>query len=279
MFYDDAQNVYGIKRPGRGKDVPAWKDLLGSVPNPRGLATVMRTGHRNTNQVLTFSICLLLGSFSETNPEMKTFADIGEYEKQDIPNDSSLNHPNAGKKCIEPLGDRLYRVNFCVCDGPPPVIHRCLTEEDMIVGLAKNVEKSISSEGDNVSPSDILIVAPYQSQVLKIKEALEARGISTHLPIKVNVNGQTSDGRDSGCFVDGKVTVSTIKSAKGYTAHVCHLAFVESLEDKSDLKKMQEARAQIHVACTRSSLTLSLWGLRNSALIHEAERAREFLGE
>jgi len=74
-FYDEAQNLYGVKRPGSG-DAPPWKELLGAVPNPRGLRTVMRVGHRNTNQILSFSFNLLLGAFAESDPGMVMFSDI-----------------------------------------------------------------------------------------------------------------------------------------------------------------------------------------------------------
>ncbi len=117
VFYDDAQNVYAVKRPGTG-DAPPWKDLLGSVPNPRGLRTIMRVGHRNTNEILTFSYNLLLGAFADQNPQMAEFAGLAEYEKETIPDDASLDHPRAGKPCVERLDDRQYLVNFAISEGP-----------------------------------------------------------------------------------------------------------------------------------------------------------------
>lgn len=277
VFYDDAQNIYGMKRPGKG-GVSPWKDFLGEIPNPRGLSTVMRVGHRNTNQVLSFSFNLLLGSFSENDPQMAEFSSMNEFEDLDIPIDPSIDHPNAGKRCVERIDNRQFKINFAVHDGPPPNVHICINEDDILNSIIREIKEIIDLKGGNVSPSDVLIMAPYLQQVKQISERLNAEGIQTHNPVKFPVELGGRDGRDSGGFQDNKVTVSTINSAKGYTAHICHFAYVNSLE-KEDMTKeqIQEMRAQIHVACTRSSLYLDLWGTRSS-LMQEAVSAREALG-
>jgi superfamily I DNA and RNA helicase len=85
------------------------------------------------------------------------------------------------------------------------------------------------------------------------------------------------DGRDLPVFQEGRVTVSTIKSAKGYTAHVCHLVYLHSFEKENMTKEeIQQMRTQIHVACTRSSLYLDLWGTHCS-LINEARQIRSIV--
>ena len=108
VFYDEAQNLYGVKMPGTG-DLPPWKDYLGAVPNPRGLHTIMRVGHRNTNQILSLSFNLLLGAFADENPQMAQFAGISAYEKETIPVDHAIDHRNAGKPCVECIDERQYR--------------------------------------------------------------------------------------------------------------------------------------------------------------------------
>ena len=69
--------------------------------------------------------------------------------------------------------------------------------------------------------------------------------------------------------------MSTIKSCKGYTAHLCHLAYANSLlVNDTDLEKIQQSRSEFHVACTRSSLFLDIWGLP-SPIMKEASQSAE----
>jgi hypothetical protein len=279
VFYDDAQNVYAVKRPGTA-GAPPWKELLGAVPHPRGLRTVMRVGHRNTNEILTFSYNLLLGAFAERNPQMAEFAGLAEYEKETIPDDASLDHPRAGTPCVERLDDRQYCVNFAVSKGPPPDLHVGLTEELMLNDLANAVKRLVDPEQGNVDSLDILVMTPEKEQARRVASTLASCGIDTHVPVNFDYDGSRrgngsarSDPRDMPFFQPGKVTVSTIKSAKGYTAHVCHVAFVHTLDiDASQKERRQQSRSQLHVACTRSSLRLELWGLR-CPLMNEAEDA------
>src|SRR5262249_6699596 len=59
--------------------------------------------------------------------------------------------------------------------------------------------------------------------------------------------------------------------------HVCHVAFVHALDGAALPKEArQRNRAQLHVACTRSSLFLDVWGVA-CPLLKEAEQARALL--
>ncbi len=196
----------------------------------------MRVGHRNTNEILTFSYNLLLGAFAEQNPQMAEFAGLAEYEKETIPDDASLDHPRAGKPCVERVDDRQYLVNFAISKGPVPEVHVSPTEELMLNELARAVQNLVDPQQGNVDSSDILIMTPERDQIRRIVAALASRGIDAHVPVKLDGSDSRngggsgrSDPRDQKFYQVGKVTVSTIKSAKGYTAHVCMLAFVHCL--------------------------------------------------
>lgn len=68
---------------------------------------------------------------------------------------------------------------------------------------------------------------------------------------------------DEPMFQEGKVTVSTIMSAKGHTAVIVHFIGVEQLDrwiNTGSIDERQESRAQFHVAATRATLRLELWG-------------------
>lgn len=272
VFYDEAQNLYGVRRPGVG-GTPPWRDLLGREPNPLGMRTVMRVGHRNTNQILSFSFSLLLGAFATRNPQMAQFAEINSWEKETIPDDAKIDHPNAGKRCVEKLDERQYRVNFAVSDGPVPNVHVIVSEEELVRNLVNQVRQTVDVNQGNVEPSNILIMVPERQNIVPIVQSLNNTGIHVHVPLKMA--GAFGPGADGGCFQRGHVTVSTIKSAKGYTAPVCHVAFVHKLcRDNLPLDREQKDRAQLHVACTRSSLFLDVWGC-HSDLMSEAAKARD----
>ncbi|MCB1809479.1 MAG: hypothetical protein KDJ99_31250 [Candidatus Competibacteraceae bacterium] len=275
VFYDEAQNLYGVKRPGVG-DIPSWKEFLGETPNPRGLRTVMRVGHRNTNEILTFSFNMLLGAFSERDPRMKEFANLNDFETTHrIPDDDpTMNHPNAGKPCVEKINpessDRFYKTNFAIHKGPKPLIHKFDDDEALLVKLQKTIIASLDPNQANVDPKDILVMAPDLNGVSKIKEAFTDIGIDWHSP-HGKFDGR--DLRDQPFFQEGKITISTIKSAKGYTAHVVHLVFVDRLIPSEDtsLEREQQARAMFHVACTRATLSVEIWG-QDCALLQEAQQ-------
>jgi hypothetical protein len=287
VFYDEAQNVYGVKAPGSTPTLPKWEDLLGSVPHPRGLETVMRVGHRNTNEILTFSFNILLGAFADYDPEMAVFTNLNEYTKKTIPDDPSLNHPNAGKPCVEIVGKRQYQINFAVRRGPLPMVFRKTNREELLDEMIKTIRAQTNKSVANVDPRDILIMTPKKESLLEIISALDSAGIDWHCPNifkfqndpRVNAKSENDlknwDPRKEPFFQEGCVTASTIKSAKGYTAHICHIVFIEDfpLNSESNNKEVeQRCRAELHVACTRATLSVNLWGC-GGPLMQEAEDA------
>lgn len=269
VFYDDAQNLYGIKRPGIG-GTPPWTELLGKRPSSRGLNTIMRVGHRNTNEILSVSFNILLGAFSDYDPQMLEFADISAYSKDTIPDDPGLDHPNAGKPCVEKLGDRHYKVNFAVHSGNAPSIYCANSEAEFLSKFIRELKHQLDPSGHFVDPSDILIMAPTKDAVKAVAERLQQENIDAHIAIKLS---KEDDRRDQAFFQKGKVTLTTINSAKGYTAHVCHIIYVHELQQyDAPLQQLQRARAQFHVGCTRATLQLGIWG-RDCPLLQEAQTA------
>jgi hypothetical protein len=303
VFYDEAQNLYGVKRPGVGGQ-PPWRELLGAEPRTRGLKTVMTVGHRNSNRILSFSFDLLLGAFSSRDPKMAQFADLRNYETRTIPDDPLLDHPHAGQPCVEKLADRHYRVRFAVSDGPVPAVKRCENEDRLLSELVSDIRRTVSDTGHDVQPQDVLIMAPRVDTVKQIRTALKSAGIRTHSPnsplepsdgSKANqksgspVNSQSdsrsnpragsrfsNNPKDLPLFQSGRVTVSTIHASKGFTAHVCHVVNIQDLVQPGEvpLEVEQASRARLHVACTRASLFLTLWGT-DCPLLEEALSAAE----
>src|SRR5262249_20458902 len=149
------------------------------------------------------------------------------------PDDPALKHPNAGKPCVEKMDDRHYRIDFAVENGPVPQVNTFDTDADIVRGVVGEVKRLLDPGLGNVGPSDILIMAPERNDVRMIADALGRETIPAHvvrgLSKKEREASRAVDPRDQNFFQPGKVTVTTIKSAKGHTAHVCHVAFVHNL--------------------------------------------------
>jgi len=299
VFYDEAQNIYGMKRPGIG-DAPTWRELLGEVPNPTGLRTIMRVCHRNTNEILSFSFNVLLGAFSTKDPQMAAFAELASYEKEKIPEDPSIDHRNSGKFCVEKLGERHYQINFAIRKGQPPLV-KILNKMEQLEYL-KNDVRTLTDENEyNVDPKDILIMCPTTLGVEMVKTILTEAQVKWHSPNKTKVDQEAlqiefrnagiiinpaidhysnriGDPRDALLFQKTKVSVSTIKSAKGYTAHICYLVFVEDLAKLAEQSEdhMKQARAEFHVGATRATLGLTVLG-DSCFLMEEAVKSSEDL--
>ena len=287
LFYDDAQNVYGVRRPGTA-GLPAWRELLGAEISPRGLRTIMRVGHRNTNEILSFSFNILLGAFAQHDPQMAGFADLASYVEEMIPDDPQLNHPNAGRACVERLGERRYQINFSLRSGQWPTLHTYEEREAMFEALVGSLEHLTAQDGQQVDPRDILVMAPNKQTVWKLAECLRRRGLKVHVPIKQawRADGENAfkNPADEPFFQDGTITVSTIKSAKGYGAHVCHLVAVDELcvgmGDGQDSQRDYEqlVRAEFHAGATRALLHLEVWG-QPCPLMTEAQQVIDCLRE
>jgi len=159
-------------------------------------------------------------------------------------------------------------VNFAVKRGPVPNIHIASTEADMQSALIRELRRILDPKRQNVEPSDVLVMAPGREDVCALTSACDKAGILWHTPV--------SKDRDQPLFQQGRVTVSTIKSAKGFTAPVCHVAYVHNLADRRDLEAQQQARAELHVACTRATIFLDLWGTPCD-LMSEADLAAQDL--
>jgi superfamily I DNA/RNA helicase len=244
----------------------------------------MRVGHRNTNQILSFAFHLLLGAFAESDPQTVLFSGVSEYEGELVPLDPEAPHPHAGRPCVEKAGPRRYHVNFAIQDGPPPRVYPFKRADEQEEALMRELRGLLAPEGGSVSPSDILVMAPTKEAVRRIQAACEEEGITTHVPLAPE--GPPPDGvrsghdpRDQYFFQPGKVTVSTIKSAKGHSAPVCLVAFAHELDRAGRGKEAQQcARAELYVACTRSTLVLDLFGVEGP-LLEEAEKASQAVAE
>lgn len=237
IFYDDAQNLLGRKRPN-------WRSLGLNLVG--GRSHVMSQCFRNTRPLIEASFNVLFGRFAESREGVPTreFGDIATLEEKGL---------------IEDKGDR-YEVRFAVRDGMPPrlSIATNLGEERRL--LVDRLRWLI--EDQKVRPEDILVLAHSWNRVRGLAEAVRSAGIPTIAEVLVAKDDQDRILKRRGCL-----PFSTVASAKGYDAYCVLLA------SANDFPTDVSGRASFYVGCTRAIEYLEVFAHRRSGLVAELERA------
>lgn len=234
IFYDDAQNLYGLKRP-------TWTNLGFDV---RGRTVVMDRSFRNTRQIIEPAFNVLVGCHSEANGRIgtKLFSDVQTLK------DKSL---------VKKRG-RHIELKFADREGDPTSFARLGAPADEEQIISKKIQKLVGEEG--LRPEDILVLAYHRKRAGQIARALECNlG-----PGKVH---RVIEQRDHHAIQPGKITVSTIASAKGYDAPYVFVASGNEFRDDVS------GRASFYVGCTRAREWLEVSSYNDSAIVHEFTKA------
>ena len=236
VFYDDAQNLYGRRRPN-------WHSLGLNVV---GRSHVMSECFRNTKQIVEATFNVLYGTFAIEKSQVptKAFGDIGTMEEKDLLHNE----------------DGVWRVRFAKRSGLKPKV----TVAD---GRPKQWAEIVQrlrwlTEEQQVRPEDINILVYYKNQVEKLVAAVEA----ARLPAIEGVHVATTK-KDELLRKRGWLSISTVASAKGYDAYCVLLA--NGNEFPTDV----QGRASFYVACTRAIEYLEVFATSRSGLVVEMERA------
>jgi hypothetical protein len=217
VFYDDAQNLYGRERPN-------WQSLGLNVRG--GRSYVMNRCYRNTRQVVEAALNVLYGT-AAAKPEGVPTRDFGDI--------TSL----TTRKLVVDLASGHLRVNFAPREGPPPrhtLVPGRRPEADEIAARVRWMV-----EQQNVRPQDILILAYTRERATQLADAVTGARIAgidgVHLPF---------EQKDSHIAQPGRVTCSTVASAKGYDAYCVLLA------STNEFPRDVAGRASFYVGCTRA---------------------------
>lgn len=239
IFYDDAQNLLGRKRPN-------WKSLGLTVV---GRSHVMTQCFRNTRPLVEASFNVLYGRFAGTRDGVPTkeFGDIATLEEKGL---------------IHDKGDR-YEVRFAVRDGMPPRLTISPSPHEERVALVERLRWLI--EDQHVRPEDILVLAHSWQRVEGLAGAIRSAGIPSLTEVHVAREDQDRILRRRGCL-----PLSTVASAKGYDAYCVLLASAH------DFPTDITGRASFYVGCTRAIEYLEVFAHRRAGLVAELEKA---LGE
>lgn len=236
IFYDDAQNLYGRNRP-------TWERIGIKVT---GRSTVMSNCFRNTCEIIETAFNVLVGSFcTRMDRSLNAFADVHYLEKE--------------KNLISREGE-YWRVNFATKNYKWPTVKLFSSRKEEMENIRKTIEFFVHHERVNVS--DILVLGPSQQHLDEFSDYLiNESSIQTH-------KAYAEYNKDKHIFNQGKLTVSTIHSAKGYDSFV---AIILSANEFSDLSL--DHRATFYVGCTRARELLIVSGYANSGMFREFSTA------
>lgn len=253
IFYDDAQNIYGRKRPN-------WSEVGINVTGAR--TGVMKTCFRNTRPVINLAYNVLLGSCAadEIKVNTRAYSDVNYLKKAGL---------------VEDNGEWIS-VNFAERTGPRPVFNSFKNSDDEIAWVVENIKKLIEQE--HVRCEDILIMARSHYYCDKLAEKLAGSVKGVEKLIKPYGKFE----KNLYIFQKNALTVSTVHGAKGYDAGI---VFLTGLHDFS-AEKMQgyeeerksiheaECRAMFYVGATRAKYQLYLSGVKDNgkSLLNEIEK-------
>ncbi|MEX1020256.1 MAG: 3'-5' exonuclease [Litorilinea sp.] len=244
IFYDDAQNLYGRRRP-------IWRDLgINVAIGDR--SRVMRECFRNSRPIVELAFNVLLGSQAseEVRVQTRQYADVAYLKERGL---------------VEEVGDHV-RVGFAEREGNKPVIQSFAHEQAELDWVADEIVRLVRDE--QVRPDDILVT--FYSTYSFNHFRLEAR-IQAALPdIRfVHPFGKSADKR-AFIFQPGAITVSTVHGAKGYDAPIVFVVGADRFDYNKEGNK--EVRAAFYVAATRAKMLLYITGVeRRDTLLWEAQ--------
>ena len=237
IFYDDAQNFLGRRRPN-------WKDLGLKVVG--GRAHVMTQCFRNTRPIVEASFNVLYGRHAEDKRNLPTrdFGDILTLEEKGL---------------IKDEGGR-FEVRFAVRDGMPPRLTLAPDVREERRLLVERLKWLV--EEQQVRPEDVLVLAHSWRRVEGLAEAVRSADIRGVEQVHVARDEQDRILRSRGCL-----PLSTVASAKGYDAYCVLLA------SANDFPTDVSGRASFYVGCTRAIEYLEVFAHQRSGLVAELEKA------
>jgi superfamily I DNA and RNA helicase len=248
IFYDDAQNLYGLPRP-------TWSNL--GIQITGGRTSVMKTCFRNTRPTIEFAFNLLLGVTAETRVTTKQFADVAHLKENGL---------------VVELSDR-WQVRFADrSEGLTPDVQLFDTREQEVLWIAAKVNHLILDE--RVRSEDILVLfhGPSENLIFPDLEAALMRTCTSIGRLRKPFGKAGNPEKDKYIFENGALTTTTVQSAKGYDCPIVILAGADLFSTDT------EGRASFYVGATRAKIRLLVSGLRGrNSLADEAKGVAELL--
>ncbi len=236
VFYDDAQNLFGKKRPN-------WSSIGLNVRG--GRANVMSQSFRNTRPIVEAAFNVLYGTCANGEGVIPTkeFGDIASLEE---------------RKLIA-REEGYWRVAFAVRDGHVPRLSMTSSPTAEAQEIVTRLRWLI--EEQRVRPQDILVLSMTKNRIEAIAAAVTSAQIKGIEELHIAFREQ-----DKLLGRRATLALSTTASAKGYDAYCVLLA------SGNEFNRNIIGRVNFYVGCTRAIEYLEVFAHRNDGLIIEWER-------
>ena len=227
IFYDNAQNIYGRKKP----------ELSEIGLNMQGRSTVMKESFRSTRPITEFALNVLYRLQPPGNdPDHKELVDRGLIE--------ASNHEGA----------TWWNVRFCQVEGPTPLFRKYRRLQDQVDAIGDQVVRWIRDEG--VKPCDISILCNDNAFKERVEETVGPR---LH-----QINARlVSDPAQGWARDQNAVVASTSHSFKGYEAEI---VVVGGLERFIAQRRIVPNNLYVAMTRARSVLAIYAYDKKNPAL-------------
>jgi len=199
IFYDNAQNIYGRKKP----------QLTEIGLSMRGRSTVMKESFRSTRPITEFALNVLYRLQPPGNdPDHKELVDRGLIEA------TTRN------------GARWWNVRFCQVEGPTPIFRKYPRHQMQIDAIGEQIVRWIRDEG--VKPCDISVLCNDNSFKNQIEETVgpKLKAINARL---------VCDPGQGWARDENAVVASTSHSYKGYEAEIVVVGGLERFIAQRDV--------------------------------------------
>ncbi len=239
IFYDDAQNIYGRRRP-------TWSAIGLDM---QGRSTVMRESFRSTRPITEFALNVL---YRLQPPDAD--ADHQELVRLGLIERASRN------------GRPWWNVRFNQVEGPEPLLRKLPSLDEQIDELGRQVVRWIRVEG--VRPADICILYNGKNIAHRLREQVAPM-------LRAAGSDLTFVGAEGWNRAEGAVLASTSHSYKGFDSEVVVIAGVEQFiaAERGVLANT------LYVAMTRARSVLAIYAYEKAKAKPEAHRLLATLTE
>ena len=240
IAYDELQTTNDIH-------IPEFEQLFGANNGTPNVVLephydyILKKSYRNTLEVLLTAFSFGFGFYHDITQIIQdntTWDALGfECKSELVPGNEVVIHrpPQNSPNSITTFYPSEKPVNYDTYES----------QEQQTTQVAEKIAALINEQ--KVRPVDILVVdiRMNKNKVLnEIQYKLESLGIESHIP------GVVSDARDF--FVDGRVTLTTPRNAKGNEVSVVFVLGCEDIYSKVSVSQQRQSRNFMFISITRS---------------------------
>lgn len=240
IAYDELQTTNDIH-------IPEFEELFGSTGGTPNITLepqhdyILKKSYRNTLDVLLTAFSFGFGFYhniTQIIQDTTTWEALGfECKSELIPGNEVVIH--------RPKQNSPNSISDFYPEEKPVSFQIYVSQEEQSLDIAKKIQKLMREQ--KVRATDIMVIDIKMNKYKVLNDIqyyLQSMEISSHIP------GVVSDSRDF--YVDGYVTLTTPRNAKGNEVPVVFVIGCEDIYDKASRGAQRQARNFMFISITRS---------------------------